>query len=153
MLEETVKWGELDLLSIDIDYNDYWIWRALTVVKPRVVIIEYNASFPPPISLVVPYEPKATWQVGTNYSGASLEAMTRLAHTKGYSLIGCNFTGINAFYVRNDLIRDDIFLKPFTAERHYEPLRLDVNRDIVRPTIHMGLEGHASKIGPYIEVK
>ena len=63
--------GEIDLLSIDIDFNDYWVWKAVDVVKPRVVAIEYNPIFRPPMSLVVPYEPTHRWD-GTNYGGASL---------------------------------------------------------------------------------
>ena len=129
---------EIDLLSIDIDYNDYWIWKALTVAKPRVVIIEYNALWPPPNSFVTPYDPEVAWD-GTNYYGASLEAMTKLATSKGYSLIGCNFAGTNAFYIRNDLINAFKEFQPFSAEKHYEPVRFTV-----RPTL-----GHQTRIGPY----
>ena len=73
--------GEIDLLSIDIDYNDYWVWKAIEVVKPRVVVVEYNATLPPPLSLVVPYAPATAWD-GSNYFGASLEALARLGTTK-----------------------------------------------------------------------
>jgi hypothetical protein len=63
--------AEIDLLSIDIDGNDYWVWQAIRSVTPRVVITEYNASYPPPIEFVVPYHPQRTWD-GSNYFGASL---------------------------------------------------------------------------------
>jgi hypothetical protein len=113
--------GEIDLLSVDIDYNDYWVWKAIDVISPRVVVIEYNATLRPPLSLVVPYDAKATWQ-GSNYHGASLEALVRFGDSKGYRLVGCNYAGSNAFFVRKDLTKD-LFLEPATAEEHYEPLR------------------------------
>jgi hypothetical protein len=108
-------------LSIDIDRNDYWVWKAIEVVRPRVVVIEYNAALRPPLSLVVPYDPRAMWN-GTNYFGASLEAMVRLGREKGYRLVGCSFSGGNAFFVRND-VAGTHFLDPATAEEHYEPPR------------------------------
>ncbi|MGB9041189.1 MAG: hypothetical protein WCC81_01810 [Pseudolabrys sp.] len=57
LFEQAGVTGEIDLLSIDIDYNDYWIWKPITAVSPRVVVIEYNATLRPPMSLVVPYDP------------------------------------------------------------------------------------------------
>jgi hypothetical protein len=113
--------GEIDLLSIDIDYNDYWVWKAIDIIKPRVVVIEYNATLPPPLSLVVPYAPTTAWN-GSNYFGASLEALARLGTSKDYRLVSCNISGVNAFFVRDDLCGDR-FLEPATAEEHYEPAR------------------------------
>ena len=113
--------GEIDLLSVDIDGNDYWVWQAIAQVRPRVVIVEYNATLRPPMSLVVPYDPDRVWNK-TNYFGASLEALTRLGGKKGYRLVGCSFSGVNAFFVREDLCGDN-FLEPATAETHYEPPR------------------------------
>jgi hypothetical protein len=68
-----------------------------------------------------PYEPKRRWD-GSNFYGASLEALARLGRNKGYQLVGCNFAGPNAFFVRNDFA-GDCFLDPPTAEEHYEPPR------------------------------
>jgi hypothetical protein len=113
--------GDIDLLSVDIDRNDYWVWQAIEVVKPRVVVIEYNAMLRPPMSLVVPYEPTLTWN-GSNYFGASLEAFVRLGQKKGYRLVGCNFSGANAFFV-HEAFAADHFIDPPTAEEHYEPPR------------------------------
>src|SRR5947209_13781498 len=79
--------GEIDLLSIDIDNNDYWVWKAIDVVNPRVVAIEYNATLRPPMAVVVPYRADAQWD-GSNHYGASLEALVRLATTKNYRLVG-----------------------------------------------------------------
>jgi hypothetical protein len=111
----------LDLLSIDIDRNDYWVWKAINSYSPRVVVIEYNAVYPPGISWVVNYEPSAWWD-GTSHFGASLTALEQLGRGKGYSLVGCNLLGSNAFFVRDDLIGRN-FAAPFTAENHYEPPR------------------------------
>ena len=113
--------GEIDFLSIDIDYNDYWVWKAIDVVSPRVVAIEYNATLRPPMSLVVPYRPDAEWD-GSNFQGASLEALVKLGAEKNYRIVGCSIAGVNAFFVRADLCGDR-FLEPATAQEHYEPPR------------------------------
>ncbi len=63
---------EFDLLSIDIDRNDYYVWEKITHYRPRAVVIECNPIFPPTMSWVVPYDPKAMWD-GTTRTGASLE--------------------------------------------------------------------------------
>lgn len=96
---------EFDLLSIDIDYNDYWIWKAINI-RPRVVVIEYNSSISLNESKVVEYEPNKCWD-GTNYFGASLLALYKLGINKGYTLIGCDNSGTNAFFVRHDLVKNN----------------------------------------------
>ncbi len=93
-----------DLLSIDIDFNDYWVWKAIVNYFPRVVVIEYNSSIPPNVSKVVPYDPDASWD-RTNYFGASLLALQKLGLTKGYTLVGCNNLGVNAFFCKSELIK------------------------------------------------
>jgi len=109
---------ELDLLSIDIDCNDYWVWNSLQNYTPRVIVIEYNSVFPPDLEFIIKYSPTNTWN-GTSYFGASLKSLELLGRKKGYSLVGCDYNGVNAFFVRNDLI-DNKFSDPFTAELHYE---------------------------------
>ena len=94
--------GELDLLSIDIDGNDYHILKTISSVRPRVVVIEYNGKFPPPMDLVPRYEPAHMWD-GSDYAGASLQAIANLASRRGYRLVGTNIGGANAFFVRDDL--------------------------------------------------
>ncbi len=74
--------SNVDLLSIDIDSNDYWVWQAIGVISPRVVIIEYNASIRPPISLVVEYQSNRAWD-GSSYFGASLAALEKLGRETG----------------------------------------------------------------------
>jgi hypothetical protein len=133
--------GEIDLLSIDIDNNDYWVWKAIDIVNPRVVAIEYNATLRPPMALVVPYRADAQWD-GSNHYGASLEALVRLAAAKNYRLVGCSIAGVNAFFVRADLCADR-FLEPATAQEHYEP---------PRHYFHMLPAGHRSRPGPFEKV-
>jgi len=114
---------EFDLLSIDIDRNDDHVWQKVTRYRPRVVVIEYNSTFPPGIDWVVPYRADAWWDGSTTYFGASLTALERLGRSKGYSLVGCTLNGVNAFFVRADIL-GDAFSAPYTAEHHYEPPRL-----------------------------
>lgn len=113
--------AEPDLLSVDIDGNDYWVWRALRRFRPRAVVIEYNASLGRSARAVQPYRAEAVWD-GTTAFGASLGALEDLGREKGYVLVGCDLVGVNAFFVREDLAGDR-FLAPHTAERHFEPPR------------------------------
>lgn len=102
---------EIDLLSIDVDGNDYWLWRAITVANPRVVIIEVQAGWLDDASVTVPYDPQfcvrklVDQELGTevDYCGASLPAMVALGRQKGYRLVGANRYGFNAVFVRNDV--------------------------------------------------
>lgn len=93
---------ELDVLSIDVDGADYWIWQAIERVRPRVVVVEYNSALDPARRLVQPLEPAGGWD-GTDYFGASLGALTSLAHEKGYRLVHTDLAGVNAFYVAREL--------------------------------------------------
>ena len=103
--------GEIDLLSIDIDGNDYWVWQAITVIQPRLVVIEYNPSFGSSRSITVVYDPAfdrfAKHPTGY-YHGASLAALSRLAQEKGYILVGCDSSGTNAFFIRQDVAMNRI---------------------------------------------
>jgi hypothetical protein len=96
--------GEIDLLSIDIDGNDYWIWDAIECINPRIVLIETHLEFGMN-SIVVPYDENHRWRSGMHphYLGASPVAMTKLAQRRGYRVVGANRFGFNVFYVRNDL--------------------------------------------------
>jgi len=133
--------GEIDFLGIDIDYNDYWEWKAIDVIAPRVVTIEYNATLRPPMSLTVPYDPRGAWD-GTNFYGASLAALVALGAAKGYRLVGCSIAGVNAFFVRAELCGDH-FLEPATAEEHYEP---------PRHYFQLLPAGHKSQPGPFVSI-
>lgn len=104
LLQNFKIFGEIDLLSIDIDGNDYWVWEAINVINPRVVIIEYNASLGPDRCVAIPYNPKFVWgqKNHTYFHGASLRALYELGKKKGYTLICCDSNGVNAFFIRND---------------------------------------------------
>jgi hypothetical protein len=95
---------EIGILSIDIDGNDYWIWEEINVINPAIVIVEYNAIFElNPWS--VPYKSdfyRLDAHESYQYWGASLSAFMHLAGQKGYSFIGCNSNGNNAYFVRKD---------------------------------------------------
>ena len=99
--------GEIDLLSIDIDGMDYWIWKAIDCINPRVVVVEYQNFFGPDKALVIPYKSdfKLPWDdadsARAHYCGASLSAFVKLAGQKGYRLVGCNRYQYNAFFVRH----------------------------------------------------
>ena len=112
---------EFDMLSIDIDGNDYWIWKSIEQFKPRVVVIEYNSLFRSNVRWVMKYNPTHIYD-GTSYFNSSLKSLELLGESKGYCLVGCDFLGINAFFVRRDLVASH-FCEPFTSENHYEPIR------------------------------
>ncbi len=97
--------GEIDALSIDVDGNDYWLWRALTVVNPRLVVAEYNDRLGAELAVTIAYDPgfDAARSPHEVYQGASLAALARLAAARGYRLIGCDGAGVNAFFLRDDV--------------------------------------------------
>jgi len=91
--------GDTDLLSLDMDGVDYWIWKALTVTQPLVVVAEYNWGWGPDEAMTVPYEP--AFAGVKRYYGASLAAFTKLGKEKGYRLVGNQRWGFNAFFIKN----------------------------------------------------
>ena len=84
-----------------------------------MLVIEYNAKFPPPTKWVMQYNPQHRWDY-TDYQGASLESLTELSCSKGYTLVGCGLAGVNAFFVRDDLVRDR-FAQPDTKALYNQP--------------------------------
>jgi len=97
--------GEIGLLSIDIDGNDYWVWEAISAVRPVICICEYNAVFGNVWPLSIPYEPsfvRTRREFSNLYFGASIGALRSLADRKGYRFLGTNLEGVNAFFVRQD---------------------------------------------------
>ena len=102
--------GDIDLLSIDIDSIDYWVWEELSVCRPRVVIVEYNPLFGTERAVTIPYDPhfnRREFDVPrAAYYGASLQALAKLGARKGYRLALLEPRGVNAFFVREDLAHD-----------------------------------------------
>jgi len=98
--------GDIGILSIDIDGNDYWVWEAIEVVRPRIVICEYNSLFGVKRSVTIPYSPqfsRTSAHHSNLYYGASLPALHRLALQKDYVFAGCTKSGGDAFFVRKDV--------------------------------------------------
>lgn len=93
--------GEIDLLSIDLNGNDYWIWQAIEYITPRVVVVEYRSDWSAKEAVTIPYNPKFNRDnFDAHYCGASLAAFVKLGHKKGYRLIGCNNNKFNAFFMK-----------------------------------------------------
>jgi hypothetical protein len=102
LLEKHGAAGPIGLLSIDVDGNDYWIWEAITVSQPAIVVMEYNALLGSERAVTIPYDPafsRATAHWSHLYMGASLPALVRLGTRKGYAFVGTNRAGNNAFFI------------------------------------------------------
>jgi len=108
---------EIDMLSIDIDGNDYWVWKAISVISPRVVVVEYNGKFPANHEWIMEYDAEHTWK-GDDEHGASLKAFEKLGEELGYQLVGTNIKGVNAFFVKKELAGEK-FALPATSENLY----------------------------------
>jgi hypothetical protein len=101
--------GDIGLLHIDIDGNDYWVWKAIECVNPVIVVVEYNSVFGSTPAWSVPYDPafvRTQRHYSNLYYGASLQALEILAFEKGYRLIGSNSAGNNAYFVRQDRLKN-----------------------------------------------
>lgn len=121
--------GEIGLLSIDIDGNDYWVWDAINVINPAIVIVEYNSLFGPKAKVSTPYD-AAFQRTKAHYSnlyfGASLAALCSLAEHKGYAFVGSNSAGCNAFFVKRKLIISVPIVLP---EKGYVPISARQSRN------------------------
>jgi|SRR6185436_5534423 len=102
--------GEIDLLSLDLDGIDWWVWNAIRCIQPRVIVLEFNALLGPDQALTLPYDPQFRLDFSRQpyQCGASLPAFVKLGREKGYRLVGTTSLGINAFFVRNDVGPDVI---------------------------------------------
>lgn len=97
--------GPIGLLSVDVDGIDYWLWDAIQCVEPVIVVAEYNAVFGAKSAVTVPYDPsfqRRAAHASCLYWGASLKALCQLAERKGFSFVGTNGAGNNAYFVKND---------------------------------------------------
>lgn len=112
---------EIDLLSIDIGINTYHVLKEIKI-NPRVIVTEYNAKLRDQIEWVADYNEEKEWSGDDNF-GASLNSFKIMMEKKGYLLVCCNIIGVNAFFIRKDLINSK-FIDDFSSKYHYEPLRL-----------------------------
>lgn len=125
LLSENLSESEIDILSIDIDGNDYWIWQAIKSIRPRLLVIEYNSSLGREKSVTIPYEPmfdRYQKHPSGFYHGATLPALISLSNSKGYKLVGCESHGVNAFFVRADLIESSK-IKELSFQEAFYPNR------------------------------
>lgn len=124
------------LLHIDVDGNDYWLWDAVKCISPGIVIMEYNAVFGAERAITIPYAPdfrRFSAHHSGQYAGASLAALVHLAEIKRYALIGSNSAGNNAYFLRRDLLHDDLvevpvvraFVRPNYRESRDRSTQLD----------------------------
>jgi hypothetical protein len=95
---------EVGLLSVDIDGNDYWVWKAIDSINPIIVICEYNAlfGFEHPYTIEYQHDFVRGKKMPFNFYGTSLRSAAQIAEERGYSFIGCNSAGNNAYFIRND---------------------------------------------------
>ena|SRR5205809_2182262 len=130
---------DFDLLSVMIAGNDYWVWQAVERWRPRIVAIQYNSQRPPPQRWVMQENASYRWD-GTDYYGASLSSLADLGKRKGYSLVGSDSAGVNAFFVANEVATPGRFLDP-AVQYYYSPPRFGPH-----------LRGHPAGAGPFVEI-
>ena len=109
IIQENGFSDEIDLLSIDIDGNDYWLLAEISCISPRVIVLEFNHLWGPEASVTIPYQENFVAEYtpyGSDYFGASLKAFVKLNREKGYRFVGTNAIATNAFFVRNDISCD-----------------------------------------------
>jgi hypothetical protein len=141
--------AEIDLVSIDVDGNDYWLWESLDRVSARVAVVEYNAALGPDLSLSMPYaesgRPADDAPHHFAYAGASLEALVRLARRKGMSLVGCDSSGTNAVFVRDDCLTPA--LRPLAAATAFRP-----NRGLLRLGLSQAEQVARARRSPFVGI-
>ncbi len=121
--------GEIGILSVDIDGNDYYVWDAINVVNPIIVVAEYNSVFGSEYAVSVPYDPnfiRSRAHYSYLYWGCSIKALEMVGKRKGYTLVGSNSAGNNVFFVRNDYLNNII---PKTAKEAYVESKFRESRD------------------------
>lgn len=129
LIEEEGISGEIGLMHIDIDGNDYWVWKALEAVDPVIMIVEYNSVFGSDRAITIPYKADFIWtkaHYSNLYFGASIPAFYDLAKEKGYDFVGCNSAGNNAYFVKKNSLKD---LKSLTVEEGYVESKFRQSRD------------------------
>ncbi|MFT5113696.1 MAG: hypothetical protein ACI8P9_003027 [Parasphingorhabdus sp.] len=96
----------VDVLSIDVDGNDYWFWESIET-DANVVVVEYNGSFGAERAISVPYNAEFDRYKAHSsgfYHGASLKALACLGEQKGMALVGTDVSGVNAFFIKRKFL-------------------------------------------------
>ena len=121
---------EIGILSIDLDGNDYWIWKKINAVSPVILILEFNSVFGVKRSITVPYD-KTFTRTNAHFSnlywGASIRALQKLSADKGYAFVGCSSAGNNAYFIRKDKLNNSV--KEISLEDGYTPSQFRESRD------------------------
>jgi len=156
---------EFDFLSIDIDGNDWYIWKTICEnYKPRVVVIEYNATFPPPEDKIVVYNPEFDWDLSC-YQGASIQSMYNLGKKLGYSIVAAESMGYNLFFIRDDImLKHDCFYNMNDVNALYRTPKLghrpcgengSHTPECLKTYINGGIHGHKPDIQerPWVSTK
>ncbi|MFC1695078.1 hypothetical protein ACFL1C_02950 [Pseudomonadota bacterium] len=130
LMTESGFGSDVGLLHIDIDGNDYWIWKAIDVIDPLIVIVEYNSVFGPDRKITIPYQAdfqRSVAHYSHLYFGTSLGALLHLAEEKNYRFVGCNGAGNNAYFVRADVL--DHELSAIAARAGFQASKYRESRD------------------------
>ncbi|MBE9141006.1 hypothetical protein IQ254_28040 [Nodosilinea sp. LEGE 07088] len=118
LIKDAGFYGDVGILSVDIDGNDYWVWERISVVNPVIVVVEWNSVFGPDHAISVPYSETFQRQqahYSNLYWGASIQAFHHLAQSQGYALVGSNTAANNLFFVRQDRLGRLTALSPQAA--------------------------------------
>ncbi len=121
--------GNIGLLHIDIDGNDYWVWKNITAVGADIVIVEYNSVFGDERAITIPYDPdfvRTKAHYSNLYYGTSLLSLCDLAEEKGYSFVGCNSAGNNAYFVKKTKMNG---LKPLSIKEGFVDAKFRESRN------------------------
>ncbi len=144
---------DIGLLCIDVDGNDFWIWKAINYLNPQIVIIEYNARFGNDKSISIPYErnfDRNKKKYKNIIYGASLGALEKLGKEKNYSLIGTNLNGNNAYFIRNDSIpQNHELIKPRTTKECFKLNSFKENRDDYGNIIYLSKDEEEALISKF----
>jgi hypothetical protein len=131
-LLESTGFSNIGLLHIDIDGNDYHILKEIDLSKlnPSIIIMEYNSVFGKDRLVTVPYDNnfnRTKSHFSNLFFGASLPALNYAAKEKGYSLVGCNLAGNNAYFVRKDLLNEKV--KELSIEKAFKESKFRESRN------------------------
>ena len=121
--------GDIGLLSVDIDGNDFWVWKAINSINPAIIVAEYNSFFGSERRVTVPYDPnfvRSNAHFSKIYYGASIAALVGLANERGYKLVASNKSGNNIFFVKTELMGN---LKELSIKEAYRPINFRESHD------------------------
>ena len=129
LLEKNGVKGDIGILSVDIDGNDYWVWQAISCITPCIVICEYNSIFGPTAKVTTDYREDFVRDKKHHSNiiyGASIAALITIADEKGYQLVAGNKAGNNVFFVRDDLMKN---LQKLTINEMYKKSQFRESKD------------------------